>query len=764
MTIDQNIPIPSGNGPASGTRAPGDPAASNDDDDDILTEARERFAACEDGWSNAKDDYLEDFRFARLSEQWVTTDLQQRNTDGRPALTINRMPPFIRQVVNDGRQNRPAIKVRPVGNGSDQATAEVIGGLIRHVEQISDADVAYDTGLDCSCTGGFGFINVDTEYTHDESFDLELKIKTIINPMCVSWDPKTEAADSSDWRYGFISENMDKDEFERKWPDAASSASRFDDGLVSTWYDEDTVQVSKYYERVEVDRQIVLLSNGNVVGKDTMDDPLFQAILQQEGVTVTRERTAKSMQIVLRLISGMNILETRRWNGTIIPIVPVYGDSFSVEGRRYFRSLIHDAKDPQRIHNIARSTATELVALSPKKPFIGEAGTFDIDADKWANINQKIWPYVEYKKGSPRPTREPFTEIPASAISEAQMALEDMKAIVGIHDASLGIPGNEISGKAIRYRQKEGDVSTFHFIDNQHRAIRCVGRILLEMIPQVYTGERTLRILGLDGKAQQIRIGTPPAQPAPEPPQMPPQGPMAGPPGAPPGMPMPAAAPPPPPVAPPGVERVYDLTAGKYDLAVEAGPSYTTQREETRDMATTLLQADPAAAPILGPMIVKMSDFPEAEKISDMLATAMPPAARAIMTGQPMPPPGPPPEVLAKQAEMQAQMQMEQQKAAHQAQLDQQSAQQTAAINTQKAQQEFQLAQQAQQHRLQIEQQQAVADIAVQRQKADAEMQIERERAALQAQLKREEAALAASLKLAGAQSAAVATPAQIEQ
>ena len=187
----------------------------------------------------------------------------------------------------------------------------------------------------------------------------------------------------------------------------------------------------------------------------------------------------------------------------------------------------------------------------------------------------------------------------------------------------------------------------------------------------------------------------------------------------------------------PPMPEVYDLTAGKYDLAVEAGPSYTRRREEAADMITTFIQAAPQTAAVLGPMLARMSDWPEADKVSDLLATMMPPEAKAIFTGKPMPPPGPPPEVAAKQAEFQAQMVMEQQKAQHQAQLNQQ----------------------AQQNKIQIEREQAQADIAVMQQKAAAELQIMRERAALEAQLKREEAQLAAELKAMGAAHAAMNAP-----
>ena len=70
-----------------------------------------------------------------------------------------------------------------------------------------------------------------------------------------------------------------------------------------------------------------------------------------------------------------------------IPIVPVYGEELHIDGRRRLRSLVRDAKDPQRMFNYWRTTSTELVALAPKTPFIGRKGAFETDSAKWATAN-----------------------------------------------------------------------------------------------------------------------------------------------------------------------------------------------------------------------------------------------------------------------------------------------------------------------------------------------------------------------------------------
>jgi hypothetical protein len=117
-------------------------------DDEIIREAREAFDRAADAEAENRRDALDDLRFARLGEQWPEKIRRERDLDGRPTLTINRLPAFIRQVVNDARQNKPGMVVHPVDDGADPETAEVLNGLIRHIERSSDAEVACHVSFD----------------------------------------------------------------------------------------------------------------------------------------------------------------------------------------------------------------------------------------------------------------------------------------------------------------------------------------------------------------------------------------------------------------------------------------------------------------------------------------------------------------------------------------------------------------------------------------------------------------------------------------
>lgn len=567
--------------------------------DDILREAHEAFRQADDAEGHNRTAYLDDIRFAREGVQWPEDIVKQRQIEGRPVLTINKLPAFIRQVVNDARQNKPAIKVHPADSGADKETAEIINGLIRNIEYTSNADVAYDTAVECAVTGGFGYLRVGLDYAFDDSFDMDLSIERVANPLSVYGDPNATAADSSDWSTSFVVDRMTKPAFKAKYGDKATVD--WDDTMAwsavsEQWRDKDTVMVAEWWRRDEAEQKVVMLDNGTVLARDALEtDEDLMLLLEQGIVSVSRERVAKTHKVTQRIISGVEVLETNAWPGRYIPIIPVYGDEFDIEGKRFFRSLVHNAVDAQRMFNYWRTTSTELVALAPRVPYIGRKGAFDHDQDRWNTANTQSHAYLEYD-GPEAPQRQPLDMgVAAGALQEALNASDDMKSIIGIYDASLGARSNETSGKAILARQREGDISTFHFMDNMSRAIRHTGRVLIDLIPKVYSGPRIIRVLGEDGKAEVRPVNQ-------EVPQVDPQT----------GQEMKDGR-------GEAIMRMHDLTAGKYDLTVTTGPSFTTRREEAAMQMTEMIRAFPAAAPVVGPELAKNLDWPGADDIADKL-------------------------------------------------------------------------------------------------------------------------------------------------
>ncbi len=548
-----------------------------------------------------RERYAEDIRFARLGDQWPEAVRRKREQDGRPCLTINRMTAIIRQVVNDARQNKPAIKFHAVGDGADEWTAKVLDGLVRNIEYSSNADVAYDTAIDNAVSGNVGYFRITTDYAGDDVFDQDIGIERIADSLSVVPDAYAMDADSANWMDAFVTDDYSTDAFKAKWPKADTSSFEGDQrGMALGWLSDGLVRVAEWWRRREVETVIVKLSNGQIVPEAKLEDQEFVALMEAQGVTEVARRPSRTWKVEQIIMNGAEVLEQNEWAGKYIPIVPVYGDEVIIDGKRHLKSLIHDAKDPQRMLNYWRTASTELVALAPKAPWVGPVG-FAASDPRWATANTENHQALEYD-GEIAPQRQMFAGPPAGALQEALNAQDDIKSTTGIFDASLGAQGNETSGRAILARQREGDTSTFNFTDNLSRGIRHAGRIMADLIPKVYTVARVIRTIQEDGTNRNVKVNQQ-TEPLPE------EAKEAGEQAV-------------------GVMRIYDLTSGKYDVTCESGPSYTTKRQEAAAQMTEFMRAVPGAGQVMGDLLAKSLDWPGADEIAERLKLLLPPQAQ----------------------------------------------------------------------------------------------------------------------------------------
>lgn len=613
-------------------------AANKQRCDDLVKQARERFHQAEEAEAEIRRLADEDIRF-RAGEQWDTAVLSARRIDKRPALTINRMPQFERQVTNEQRQSKPAIQVSPVDSAADVDTAEVLQGLIRHIEYDSNADVAYDTGLTSAVRGGFGYIRVVSEYEYEESFAQCLKVKRVRDPFSVYMDPCAQEPDGSDANWAFVvDDGISEEEFKKEYPDASPVSGGWGNRTNTSGR---TCQVVEYFYKERVEDELLSLQPMAVVANPMTGMP--QAVPVGEPITALKStvppEALASMQLLdsrpthrtkvcWAKIAGNQVVEETEFPSKWIPVVPVLGDELWVGGKRILEGIIRNAKDPQRMYNYWATSITETIALAPKAPWIGYEGQFAGQEKKWAEAASRNVPYLEVRpvtvdgKPAPLPQRNSF-DAPIAAMTQAmEFAADDMKATTGIYDAALGNRSNEQTGVAIRARQNQSQTSTLHFSDNLARALRHLGRILIDAIPRVYEGPRVLRILGEDGTEKMVGVnGAPKVQ---------------------------------------GQERLFDLGTGRYDVTVAMGPSYTSKRQEMVAASMELSRSNPQIAQVIADLMVRNMDWPGAAQMADRLKKLLPPALQED-DGQ-----KPPPEVLAQrlqqsQAQLQAMAQQHEQ-------------------------------------------------------------------------------------------------------
>jgi len=582
---------------------------------DILAQMRKRLEQSLSAYSESRDSELDDLRFMAGSPdnrwQWPQEVLATRGAvqgqtiNARPCLTINKLPQHVRQVTNDQRQNRPSGKVIPVDDKADVEVAEVFNGMVRHIEYMSDADVVYDTACDNQVTYGEGYFRILTEYCDETSFDQDLRLKRIRNSFSVYMDPHIQDPCGADAEYCFITEDMPQSEFERNFPNAepiSSIAIRgVGDEAMSQWIMEDTVRIAEYFYAVYEKATLHLYPNNQTAYAGSPEARQMEMM----GVRPLRTREVEIRRIKWMKTNGYEILEENDWPGKHIPVIRVIGNEFEVDGRLYISGLVRNAKDAQRMYNYWVSQEAEMLALAPKAPFIGYAGQFEGYEHQWKTANTQNYPYLEVNpdvtdgQGAvlPLPARAQPPLAQTGLIQAKMGASDDIKSTTGYYDSSLGETSNERSGRAILARERQGDTGSYHYIDNLARAIRYGTRQLVDLIPKIYDTQRIARIIGIDGETSTVRID--PMQPEPVREVRNEMGIV--------------------------IEKIYNPSVGKYDVAVTTGPSYLTKRQEAMDAMGQILQANPNLWAVAGDLFVKNMDWPGAQEIAQRLQKTIEP-------------------------------------------------------------------------------------------------------------------------------------------
>jgi hypothetical protein len=563
----------------------------DNENDPRIADAMKFLRLTTDADQSNRSEALEDLKFA-AGDQWPTEIQNSRNLEARPCLTINKIDPYIRQVTNQQRQARPRIKVHGTNTSSNEKLAEILTGVIRHIEVNSDADQAYDTAFDYSVRMGWGYFRVVTDYIRDDSFDQEIYIRPIDNPFTVYFDPNSILPDGSDADRCLITTVIEKKIFQEMYPDADLGSFTYrgtgDDS--AEWIMKDDIRIAEYFYTERKAAKLVQLSDGTSVYKDELPD---QAILAMAGITIVSERESMRKQIKWCKLTAMEVLEERTWPGKYIPIVPVYGQQLVIESKRKKYGLVRNAKDPQRMLNFWQTSITESVALAPKAKWLMAEGQDEGHEMEWASANIKSSPVLRYKQKdiegvpAPAPTRLQPEPPPAGILAASASINNDLQAVLGIFDPNQNPTGN-LSGKAINGQQQQIDLTNFHYFDNLTRSIRYAGKILLDLIPKIYDHERVMRIIGYDNQPELVVLNQRTVDDA-------------------------------------GVTKILnDVTVGEYDVVMETGPGYNSKRQEAVANMMPLLAASPDLMKVAGDLIFRNMDFPGADIIADRLAASNP--------------------------------------------------------------------------------------------------------------------------------------------
>lgn len=549
--------------------------------EDFLQDMRENHAADVEFDRINREQALDDKKFA-AGEQWDPIVLEQRK--GLPCLIINNIPQFTAQLVGDWREGRKAVRVVP-SNDEDVDIASVRGDLIRGIEMQSRADRVYDSAFESLVQCGDGAFRISPEYARDDVFDQDIFIRPIEDALSVVWDRYSVDPTGRDARRAFVDDRIPKKEFNKKWPKASPDmlgGEDFIDSMTLTgWVDSESYRVTEYWRLIERQRLMALFENGRVFEITSENQ---EQVLAENGPPV-RTRVAWCTYAQMHLVTGFSILSgPYEYRLNRLPIIRMSGRVVNVGGRRIRYGLVRFMKDPVRLKNFWRSVAAEQLGYAPKAKWIAPESAVEGREDAFRKAHLSRDPLLIYNDGAEAPpTMVAAPEVQAALLNEAAVNAQDMKDVTGIHDASLGIRSNEVSGRAIQARQREGDIASLTFYDNANAAILEAGDVINQLIPQIYDGTRVVRTIGEDEAMKFQRINDP-------------MNPNA-----------------------------VDLSVGMFDVALSTGTSYTTRRVEAAQAMMDAVQVWPQIMQVAGDIVAKAQDWPGADKLAERLKKTIPP-------------------------------------------------------------------------------------------------------------------------------------------
>ena len=565
--------------------------------DKIHALAIKRFERVEEKEREQRKLAVEDIKFAQTEDgQWDDDAKEKRQN--RPRFTINRVAGAVDQLIGDQRQNRTNIKIRPVSGGATEEVAKTMTGLIRNIEADSKASNAYDTAFDEVVNGGFGGWRVITEFSDDDAFDQDIKIKPLNTATTSLWfDDAASEYDKRDAEFAFITYNMPKSEHEEKYPDSPISSwsqEQYNNSDCGSWVGDNHYRVAEYWVKEPVTKKLALLSDGRVIDSDeekaVLDD------LASQGVTVKRTRSVKSHKVVMYLMDGAGILSgPNEWAGKFIPLIPMYGRQSHIESQTYTRGIVRFAKDANRIYNYETSSVVETNALTPKDPLWYTPAMVKGHEAKYKNFASQNSPFMPYnpdaKAGGSPPIRGGAPAVQSASLQTLQQMSMDLYHTTGMQPPSIGVNPELKSGKAIVAQERQGDRGSFIFTDNLSKSIDYCGEVLVDLIPRIYDTARQVRIMQQDGETENVEINT---------------------------------------VNQEVIDRetgkpvlVNDLSMGKYDVVTETGPAFATQRQESAQQILELIASSPQFEALAMDLVAKDLPILETKELTKRVRKQM---------------------------------------------------------------------------------------------------------------------------------------------
>lgn len=574
----------------------------------------------------------DDMNFA-LRDQWTAVERSEFTRLFKPAMTFNKIYDAVKKIVGEQRKNKPDLMVRSLTGKASQQDIELRSDLIRTISYQSQNDLVYQSAFQSALLMGFGAFQICLDYESPKSFNRVIRYELIPDSTRCFFDATALKPHKGDGNYCARLYVFTRDEFFATYPYITNPVSYPDPYMLLDfqWTTRDTITVCDYFVKEWYPLNIYKLSNGKSVTEDEWQDMQksykeqlkivagseVESVIKNEMPHIVNERQTQDYRIMHYRMLRNQIIDWSEWPSKELPIIFVDGDSHFIEGRQYTRSFIHEARDAQKLLNYSRSETAAELKNRRREQWIGTPDNIIGYEQEWRNpeVQMGMLRAKPDPKTGQMPQKMPAWDISQGLFATSAAAGQDIREIMGFSETEE-LQGRDISGKARRERKLEGSMSAYVYRDNLNQAIAQSGRVVMGLLPHIAgEDERHMVLSKRDGKTKSVILN----------------------------------------------QRMKDgsiqnkIEAGDYDVEIDAGPSFSVQKDVSLEFFQQMIAADPETFKLVADLWADNMDITQRDQVKERLSNLVPPEILAKEKGEPRPPPKPPsPQEQMMQAEMQA--------------------------------------------------------------------------------------------------------------